>query len=166
MFLGLAHSLMKPHWKLPGNLDDFNKANENIIPTLNKSTQILEGEGAMSEAKRIMARSRLGGGKNKAFNFFINNKKSIYGTGAGILAAGTGYYMYGKHKEEEMYDETLEQQPSTYKPSNGEMMQSTGGFSSYRRDPLGTAGVVGNLDRSKIGHYSMGPKKYDHLFGG
>ena len=68
---------MKPHWKLPGNLDDFNKANENIIPTLNKSTQILEVEGAMSEAKRTMARSRLGGGENKAFNFLINNKKKL-----------------------------------------------------------------------------------------
>ena len=157
---------MKPHWKLPGSLGDFNKANENIIPNLNKSTQILVDEGAMPQARRAMARSRLGGGENKAFNFLINNKNSIYGTGAGILAAGAGYYMYRKHKEEEMYDETLEQQPSTYKVSNGEMMQSTGSFSSYRRDPLGTAGVVGNLDRSKIGHYSMSPKKHSHLFGG
>ncbi|MEY4332040.1 MAG: hypothetical protein RLZZ196_778, partial [Bacteroidota bacterium] len=36
---------------------------------------------------------------------------------------------------------------------------------SSRRDPLVTAGVVGNLDRNKIGHTGMGPDKYNHLFG-
>jgi len=34
------------------------------------------------------------------------------------------------------------------------------------QDPLATAGVVGNLDRSKIGHTNMGSKKYDYLFAG
>jgi hypothetical protein len=38
--------------------------------------------------------------------------------------------------------------------------------SSFRRDPLTTAGVVGNLDRNKIGHYKMGAQKNAHLFGG
>jgi hypothetical protein len=31
---------------------------------------------------------------------------------------------------------------------------------------LATAGVVGNLDRRRTGHTQMGPRKYDHLFGG
>ena len=31
-------------------------------------------------------------------------------------------------------------------------------------DPLATAGVVGNLDRRKIGHTNMGPNKYEHLY--
>jgi hypothetical protein len=38
---------------------------------------------------------------------------------------------------------------------------------SYRRSlnsPLSTAGIVQNLDRNKIGHYAMGPNKYDHLY--
>jgi hypothetical protein len=117
-----------------------------------------------------MTRSRLGFGENKALNFFIENKKSIYGTGAGILAAGVGYYMYGKHKENQIYDETIQQQPITQKVSNGEMMRQTmqpqASLSSYRRDPLVTAGVVGNLDRNKIGHHNMSSKKHAHLFGG
>jgi hypothetical protein len=35
---------------------------------------------------------------------------------------------------------------------------------SVTGDPLATAGVVGNLDRSKIGHTNMGPNKYDYLY--
>jgi hypothetical protein len=34
------------------------------------------------------------------------------------------------------------------------------------QDPLATAGVVGNLDRAKIGHTNMGSNKYDYLFAG
>ena len=33
------------------------------------------------------------------------------------------------------------------------------------KDPLFTAGIVGNLDRQKIGHTSMGSNKNSHLFG-
>ena len=39
-------------------------------------------------------------------------------------------------------------------------------LNSLRRDPLSTAGVVGNLDRAKIGHTRMGPRKDNHLFRG
>jgi hypothetical protein len=146
------------------------EANKGVINSLNKAADILSENGTATEARKIMTRSRLGFGENKALNFFIENKKSIYGTGAGILAAGVGYYMYGKHKESEIYDETIQQQPSTQKVSNGEMMRQTmqpqDNFSSYRRDPLVTAGVVGNLDRNKIGHHNMSSKKHAHLFGG
>jgi chromosome segregation ATPase len=38
-------------------------------------------------------------------------------------------------------------------------------FAPQRMDPLATAGVVGNLDRNKIGHYQMGTNKYNHLYG-
>lgn len=153
-----------------GLTDVYEKAGNEVIPNINKVANIINESGSKSEAAKIMTRARLGIGENKVLNFFVNNKKSIYGTGAGILASGVGYYMYRNYKENEIYDETLEEQPSTYKVSNGEMMEntmrSTESLSSYRRDPLVTAGVVGNLDRSKIGHYSMGPKKHSHLFGG
>jgi len=156
--------------EVAGLTDVYEKAGNEIIPNINKVAKIINESGSRSQAKKNMTRARLGVGENKVLNFFVNNKKSIYGTGAGILAAGVGYYMYGNYKENEIYDETLEEQPSTYKVSNGEMMQntmrSTESLSSYRRDPLVTAGVVGNLDRSKIGHYNMSPKKHSHLFGG
>ena len=153
-----------------GLSDVYEKAGNEIIPSMNKAAEIIDESGSGSEARRIMSRSRLGANENKVLNFFVDNKKSIYATGAGIVAAGVGYYMYGNYKENQIYDETLEEQPSTYKVSNGEMMQntmrSTESLSSYRRDPLVTAGVVGNLDRSKIGHYNMSSKKHSHLFGG
>ena len=146
------------------------EANARVVDALNKAANILEDTGSVSQARKLMTRSRLGAGENAALNFLINNKKTIYGTGLGILAAGAGYYMYGKYKENQIYNETLEQQPTTIKPSNADMMeytmQSQSGFSSYRRDPLVTAGVVGNLDRNKIGHYNMSSKKHSHLFGG
>lgn len=150
-----------------GRMEETNKG---VINSLNKAADILSQDGTAAEARKVMTRSRLGFGENKALNFFIENKKSIYGTGAGILAAGVGYYMYGKHKENQIYDETIQQQPITQKVSNGEMMRQTmqpqASLSSYRRDPLVTAGVVGNLDRNKIGHHNMSSKKHAHLFGG
>jgi hypothetical protein len=146
------------------------EANRGVINSLNKAASVLGENGTAAEAQKIMTRSRLGFGENKALSFLIENKKSIYGTGAGILAAGVGYYMYGKRKEDQIYDETMEQQPVTQKASTGQMMRQTmqpqASLSSHRRDPLVTAGVVGNLDRNKIGHHNMSSKKHAHLFGG
>ena len=87
----------------------------------------------------------------------------------GVGVAAVGYYMYNKSQESNMYDETMEDQPIE---ANGQIrranssFQSSAGMTSSRRDPLTTAGVVGNLDRNKIGHTRMGPDKYNHLYGG
>jgi hypothetical protein len=90
--------------------------------------------------------------------------------GYGALAVGavaTGYYLNEKRKENNLYDETLEQQPYE---KTGFVSEQNSGFAqinspiSSRRDPLTTAGVVGNLDRNKIGHTQMGPNKYNHLY--
>ena len=93
---------------------------------------------------------------------------------AGIAALGLtalvgGYYMSKRYKENELYNETLEQQPY----ENSRQIDQGLGYasavssqSSFRRDPLVTAGVVGNLDRRKIGHTQMGNNKYNHLYGG
>lgn len=92
---------------------------------------------------------------------------------AGIAALGLtalvgGYYMSKRYKENQLYNETLEQQPyeSSRQIDQG-ISYATGlsSTSSYRRDPLVTAGVVGNLDRRKIGHTQMGNNKYNHLYG-
>jgi hypothetical protein len=156
--------------QVSGNVANMQGANATVVESLNKAANILEETKSVAEARKIMTRSRLGAGENVALNFFINNKKLIYGTGLGILAAGAGYYAYGKYKENQFYNETLEQQPTTQRPSNSNMMsytmQEPQTSSSFRRDPLVTAGVVGNLDRNKIGHYNMSSKKHSHLFGG
>jgi hypothetical protein len=92
---------------------------------------------------------------------------------AGIAALGLtalvgGYYMTKRYKENQLYNETVEQQPY----ENSRQIDQGLGYaravssqSSYRRDPLVTAGVVGNLDRRKIGHTQMGNNKYNHLYG-
>lgn len=91
--------------------------------------------------------------------------------GLGVLAVGAlsaGYYIAKKHREKDLYNETVKQQ--SYEPgrnvveSNDSISQSMN-LNSTRRDPLVTAGVVGNLDRNKVGHTQMGPNKYSHLYG-
>jgi hypothetical protein len=99
---------------------------------------------------------------------YANYKKPV---GIGLAAAaivGAGYYMYNKSQESSVYDETMEDQPieaSGQVRRANSSFQANAGMTSSRRDPLTTAGVVGNLDRSKIGHTRMGPDKYDHLYG-
>ena len=67
-------------------------------------------------------------------------------------------------------DEVMEQQPLEQEGpmSIGDFNradQALARQTSSRRDPLVTAGVVGNLDRNKIGHTQMGANKYNHLYG-
>lgn len=93
---------------------------------------------------------------------------------AGLIAMGAaamagGYYLSRKKEERDSYNETLEQQPIENYSQNNAMNAYTSSMTSLpssRRDPLVTAGVVGNLDRNKIGHTKMGNNKYNHLYGG
>ena len=90
--------------------------------------------------------------------------------GVGVAAVGllsAGYYIAKKNREKNLYDEVMQEQPlegrGTVSENNRQMI-SEYPQQSTRRDPLVTAGVVGNLDRNKIGHTGMGPNKYDHLY--
>ena len=86
-----------------------------------------------------------------------------------VGAASAGYYLAKRNRTNRMYDEVMHQQPYE---EQGLVQDANSGIqqdnqqTSARRDPLVTAGVVGNLDRNKIGHTAMGPKKYNHLYGG
>jgi len=118
---------------------------------------------------RNITRGKMGENANTILEMYSAHKAKLgYGAlGLGIAAAG--YYMFKKHRERQLYNETLEQQPTERAVSMDQMQDSDRAFtqmSSFRRDPLATAGVVGNLDRAKIGHTQMGPNKYNHLFGG
>lgn len=153
-----------------GNAVKMNKANSEVIGFMNKAAHVLEDSGSVGAARRVVTRSKLGREPSKALSFFIENKKGIYGGAAALVAAGAGYYMYKNYKEDQIYDETLSEQPTSGGYSNGRMMQQTMqprmGYSSYKKDSLATAGVVGGLDRNKIGHHKMGSNKNSHLFGG
>ena len=86
-----------------------------------------------------------------------------------VAAASAGYYLAKRNRTSKMYDKTMHQQPYE---NTGLVQEANSGIQqdnqqmSARRDPLVTAGVVGNLDRNKIGHTGMGPNKYNHLYGG
>jgi hypothetical protein len=107
--------------------------------------------------------------KTPMTDFFLNNKTKLGYASIGLAALGAGYYMSKKHRESDLYDETVKSQPT--EPGNPRRatqrsQASLAGPQSTRRDPLVTSGIVGNLDRSKIGHTQMGPNKYNHLYGG
>ena len=107
--------------------------------------------------------------KTPMTDFYLKNKTKLGYAGIGLAAAGIGYYISKKNRESNLYDETVKSQPTEPGNPRRAMQRSQASFAgpqSTRRDPLVTAGIVGNLDRNKIGHTQMGPNKYNHLYGG
>lgn len=86
--------------------------------------------------------------------------------GAFATAATIGAYQYSKRKKEnENFESTIESQRVEYGDRPYGIQDATfRDQQGQNRDPLSTAGVVGGLDRSKIGHVTMGNKKYNKLF--
>ncbi len=98
-------------------------------------------------------------------------KPEVYKGFGAVAAIGAGYYLGRRSQKEDLFEDVMSQQPT--EPNIGPMgiadfnkvdQQMAEQYSS-RRDPLVTAGVVGNLDRNKISHTRMGSDKYNHLFG-
>ncbi len=141
------------------------QADDLQIQAMNAAAEVIEEKGIQSQLRTKLARSKMGMKPNKMLDFYVGHKTGIRSTALGLIGAGVGYYMYKNYQENKVYDETLEQQQMD-SPSFGDpAIIRNPGLNSYRRDPLVTAGVVGNLDRNKIGHSQMGPNKYNHLFG-
>ena len=86
--------------------------------------------------------------------------------GAFATAATIGAYQYNKRKKEnENFESTIAPQRVEYGDRPYGIQDATfRNQQNQSRDPLSTAGVVGNLDKSKIGHVTMGAKKYNKLF--
>jgi hypothetical protein len=104
-------------------------------------------------------------------DFYNFHKPKVGIALAGLALTGIGYYISKKHRERQLYDETLQSQPTEAARQYDSNMESKMAppkmsLNSLRRDPLSTAGVVGNLDRAKIGHTRMGSRKDNHLFRG
>lgn len=143
-------------------------ANGEIIDFMNDSAEILSQGNNVTKARNQIRRAKLGQNPNKMLEFYINNKTKMGVAGLALGAVGLGYMAAKKYREHSLYDETIKQQPT--RMPTGQMMNQSNPVSStinsYRRDPLVTAGVVGNLDRNKINHHKMGNDKNNHLFGG
>ena len=140
-------------------------AGQEQIRSANEIAQVIEEKNIYSKLKTKITRSKLNRNSNKVLDFYINHKSSIRNTALGLMGAGIGYYLFKNYQENKVYDETVEQQPMDSPRFNEPAIVRNPGLNSYRRDPLVTAGVVGNLDRNKIGHTQMGPNKYNHLYG-
>jgi hypothetical protein len=98
-------------------------------------------------------------------------KPGVYKGVAAVAAISAGYYLGRRSQRQGLYDEVMQQQPTEENigpmgiAEFNRLDQELASQSSSRRDPLVTAGVVGNLDRNKISHTRMGSDKYNHLFG-
>lgn len=148
---------------------DLDSARNTVISYLNNLAEFISSEGIESAARTKMRRAKLGVGANKALDFYIKNKTKIGMGGLGLVAAGAAYYVSKKYRENRLYDETIRAQPAQQVNQGqgiSDQFDLQGAISSFRRDPLVTAGVVGNLDRNKIGHHRMGNDKYSHLYSG
>lgn len=132
---------------------------------------ILDGHDAVSQITTGVRRSKVGQlTASGIYSEIYQNAKPTMKLGALALGAAIpSYYLYRNYQENNLYDETIEPQPyeatNQVKSINSDLIEFNSAGSS-RRDPLRTAGVVGNLDRSKINHTQMGNRKYDHLFQG
>lgn len=131
------------------------------------SQKILEEEGMVGAIKRRVLNSKTLEGTSVLANFYKANKTKL-GVGALVTAAvGTGYYMMKEKQERNLYSETTDQMPyeSGLKEDPLAEVKQNYTYAPIKSDPFATANVVSNLDQNKIGHYQMGPNKYDHLFG-
>ena len=141
-------------------------ARQKVVATEKQAAIVAENEAAV---RRKVGRGLTGMGENKLLNAFDAVRPKAGLIGIGVAAATAGYYMNKRRQEVSLYNETLEAQPYEKSRNTYQQNRSAAQFvdvSSTRYDPLNTAGTVGNLDRSKIGHTHMGNRKNDHLFRG
>jgi hypothetical protein len=123
------------------------------------------------ETQRILRmrqkRRMIGMQANEFIESLIKNKGGLKAAAIGMTAAAAGYYIYRRSREDNVYDDTIDEQPIQQYAARFSSDESVAQpMNTRRRDPLVTAGVVGNLDRNKIGHYRMGNDKYNNLYSG
>ena len=146
-------------------LDD---ANASAVKNANAvAEELFADKDLLNKAIRNLRSGRKQTGVSTAVEMYHAYKGKAGIAALGLTALVGGYYMSKRYKKNQLYNETLEQQPYE---SSRQIDQGLGyanavsSQSSFRRDPLVTAGVVGNLDRRKIGHTQMGNNKYNHLY--
>lgn len=135
---------------------------QDLLPRLEES--FTEGSDLTKIATRSRKAAISGREISDIVRIYEELKPKLGMAALGVGALGIGYYMYKKTQENNLYSETMESQP--YEVGSSYRQQDYSEFGSSRLDTLSTAGVVGGLDRGKIGHNRMGNNKYSHLYGG
>jgi hypothetical protein len=140
-----------------------------LVDEIKLNTELIPGTrvGNVAAAHDVAA-SHADEAFNAGRKFFQRNKTNIYLSGLAVAAAIVGTKMAKRKNENEVYDATMQGMPaeSGQRPYGIQEALFSRKMASRRKDPLVTAGVVGNLDRNKINHTSMGSDKNSHLFGG
>ncbi len=132
------------------------------------ATEFIADATAAASSRASAPVSQADAAFNLGQKFMRKNKNKIYLAGLAVAAAYVGTKVAKRKNENEVYDATMQGMPveSGKRPYGIQDALFAQKMASRRKDPLVTAGVVGNLDRSKINHTSMGPDKNNHLFGG
>ena len=113
------------------------------------------------------------GDKFKPFNIMAENmwakNKGKVAIGAAVIGTALlARHLSKKHRENQQYESTmmLSEPEKGQRPYGAQEALLTPKAPQSNSDPLATAGVVGNLDRRKVGHTNMSPQKNAHLFRG
>jgi hypothetical protein len=126
------------------------EAAQEVMDSYNATSgRIAEDSGFLRGLKKNLASKGLARGpRDEAIREAYQRLKPKIGLATlGVGVAAIGYYMYNKSQQSSMYDETMEDQPVE---ANGQIrranssFQTTAGMTSSTRDPLTSAGVVGN----------------------
>lgn len=114
--------------------------------------------------------SLAGGGEKSLVTKMVEGYSKFRGTApkaaAAVAIAGIGLMAYKRHKSNESYSQTLEQQPTEGASRPGYITDDMLNYGQNNADPLATAGTIRELRDRRIGHTQMGPNKYSNLYGG
>lgn len=110
------------------------------------------------------------------FEPFAIKARQMWGDNRGKVAIGAAVigtallarHLFKKHRENQQYESTMmmSEPEQGQRPYGAQEALLTPKAPQSASDPLATAGVVGNLDRRKVGHTNMSPQKNAHLFRG
>lgn len=132
----------------------------------------------LADDSKLVSNLRINKAKEVGDKFqpFAIRAKEMYGANRGKVAIGAAVigaaliarHLSKKHRENQQYESTMmmSEPEKGQRPYGAQEALLAPKAPQSNSDPLATAGVVGNLDRRKVGHTNMSPQKNAHLFRG
>lgn len=147
-------------------------SDKEAIEALGATANVLADDTKLVSNLRINKAKEIG----DKFEPFAIRAKQMYGDNRGKVAIGAAVigtaliarHFYKKHRENEQYESTMmmSEPEQGQRPYGAQEALLAAKVPQSNSDPLATAGVIGNLDRRKVGHTNMSPQKNAHLFRG